>query len=228
MTLDIILVKLQTNQLNAMKFFYENILGFKVLEEAHNKFTIQTGLTVVTFSDERVTKNPFYHFAFDIPSNQFNSAKEWIKQKVQLSTENDEDEVYFDSIKARSLYFEDPAGNIVEFISRLEDSPKSNLPFTIDHVIKMSEMSLVVEDKITVANELNKMALSERDQQQISTNSLSFIGTRKHPVYLLLVDAKRRWFFSKKEAVVYPQEILLDSGIQITIDDNHQFHIIKL
>ena len=228
MTLDIILVKLQTNQLNAMKFFYESILGFKVVEEAHNKFTIQTGLTAVTFSDERVINNPFYHFAFDIPSNQFNSAKEWIKQKVQLSTENDEDEVYFDSIKARSLYFEDPAGNIVEFISRLEDSPKSNLPFTIDHVIKMSEMSLVVEDKITVANELNKMALSERDQQHISTNSLSFIGTRKHPVYLLLVDPKRKWFFSKKEAVVYPQEILLDSGIQITIDDNHQFHIKKL
>lgn len=228
MTLDIILVKLQTNQLNAMKFFYESILGFKVVEEAHNKFTIQTGLTAVTFSDERVIKNPFYHFAFDIPSNQFNNAKEWIKQKVQLSTENDNDEVYFESIKAKSLYFEDPAGNIVEFISRLEDSPKSNLPFTIDSVIKMSEMSLVVEDTVAVANELKKMALFKRDQQPVLPNSLSFIGTRKHPVYLLLVSPKRRWFFSKKEAVVYPQEILLDSGIQITIDDNLQFHQKKL
>ncbi len=226
--MDIILVKLQTNQLNAMKFFYESILGFKVVEEAHNKFTIQTGLTAVTFSDERVIKNPFYHFAFDIPSNQFNNAKEWIKQKVQLSTENDNDEVYFESIKAKSLYFEDPAGNIVEFISRLEDSPKSNLPFTIDSVIKMSEMSLVVEDTVAVANELKKMALFKRDQQPVLPNSLSFIGTRKHPVYLLLVSPKRRWFFSKKEAVVYPQEILLDSGIQITIDDNLQFHLKKL
>ena len=226
--MDIILVKLQTNQLNAMKFFYESILGFKVVEEAHNKFTIQTGLTAVTFSDERVIKNPFYHFAFDIPSNQFNNAKEWIKQKVQLSTENDNDEVYFESIKAKSLYFEDPAGNIVEFISRLEDSPKSNLPFTIDSVIKMSEMSLVVEDTVAVANELKKMALFKRDQQPVLPNSLSFIGTRKHPVYLLLVSPKRRWFFSKKEAVVYPQEILLDSGIQITIDDNLQFHQKKL
>ena len=226
--MDIILVKLQTNQLNAMKFFYESILGFKVVEEAHNKFTIQTGLTAVTFSDERVSKNPFYHFAFDIPSNQFNNAKEWIKQKVQLSTENDNDEVYFESIKAKSLYFEDPAGNIVEFISRLEDSPKSILPFTIDSVIKMSEMSLVVEDTVTVADELKKMALFKRDQQPVLPNSLSFIGTREHPVYLLLVSPKRRWFFSKKEAVVYPQEILLDSGIQITIDDNLQFHLKKL
>lgn len=226
--LDIIQVTLQTSKLNEMKLFYENILGFNVLEAHHNQFTFKAGLTTIVFCDEHVQNNPFYHFAFDIPSNQFTEAKQWIKKKVSLLIEDDADEVYFEGIHAKSIYFEDPAGNIVEFIARLEDNPASSTPFSIKSVIKLSEMSLVVDDKLHVAQQLSKVGLLERDKQQVLVNSLSFIGTREHPVYLLLVDPNRRWFFSNQLATVYPLDILFDSGIQLTIDNNHQFHVKQL
>ncbi len=218
-------VILKTKRLEEMKKFYRDILELPIEIVTNGSFKIKFGLTIVEFTNVHEAEEPFYHFAFDIPKNQFQAAKEWVKQKVTLLKEEDQDEVYFASIKANSLYFEDPSGNIVEFIARL-DNPSTHVPFTAANIIKMSEISLVVKDKVQAAKQLRELSIVERDGEEVTNdNTLSFMTKGDLPVYLLLVNPKRRWFFSNKVATVFPLDIMLDSKINIGVNDDNNFYI---
>ncbi|MEK3765406.1 VOC family protein [Solibacillus sp. FSL K6-4121] len=219
-------VSLQTNDLEVMKDFYKNNLGCTLDNEHVDSFEVTFGYTTIEFNNRNVKGNPFYHFAFDIPSNQFLEAKEWAIKRVTLSTEDGEDDVYFENIKAHSLYFEDPAGNILEFISRTKDNPTSETPFSIDNIIQMSEMSLVVEDKVNVAEELKKAGIIERNGDKINHTGLNFMSDKNGAVFLLLVSPNRRWYFSQKDAVIFPMTITLENDVKLGIDDNAQFFLI--
>lgn len=164
-------------------------------------------------------EKPFYHFAFDIPSNQFEEAKAWTKEKIELSQEQGNDEVYFAFIDAKSIYFEDPAGNIVEFICRFSDAEQSNEPFTASSLQKMSEMSIVVTDKLNAISSLHEVSIFERDREEITADGLSFMGEREDATYLLFVNEGRTWFFSNKKSTAFPVEITLDHGISVKINE---------
>ena len=132
--------------------------------------------------------------------------------------------MYFENIDAKSIYFEDPAGNIVEFICRLSDAIASEEPFSAASLQKMSEMSLVVKDKLHAFKKLQEVELFERNDGDLTPTGLTFIGERKDASYLLLVNEGRTWYFSKKQSVTYPLSITLTNGTKITIDDDRQFH----
>jgi catechol-2,3-dioxygenase len=149
--MDIINAKLKTHELQEMKRFYGQILGFPIENETSNSFLVTFGISSIEFNDQDVEGEPYYHFAFDIPSNQFAEAKRWIKSKTELLTEEGADEIDFKYSVAKSFYFEDPSGNILEFIARLKDNPPSDRPFSSASIQKISEMSLVVQDKLPVA-----------------------------------------------------------------------------
>ena len=84
--------------------------------------TITAGETKLIFEEAQADQNPFYHFAFNIPSNKFEEAYEWAKDKVKLLWLKDYDSFIadFKNWHAKSFYFKDPAGNILEMISRFD------------------------------------------------------------------------------------------------------------
>jgi len=203
----------------ATKQFYETTLHFPLTSEEHNRFTIKVGTSMITFVKAPLEESPFYHFAFDVPSNQFEEAKAWIKEKIELSQEQGEDEVYFPFIDAKSIYFEDPAGNIVELICRFSDAKPSEEPFSTASLQKVSEMSIVVTDKLNALSALQKVSIFERDREEISADGLSFMGEREDATYLLFVNEGRTWFFSNKKSAAYPVEIILDDGVLVKINE---------
>ncbi|KYG91105.1 hypothetical protein A0U40_16190 [[Bacillus] sp. KCTC 13219] len=223
--MNILHVVLKTNKLNDMKYFYKKELGFSLVDETTHSFKVKFGHSTIEFNNKDVEGNPYYHFAFDIPSNQFKEAKEWVKQRTTLLTEEGKDEIDFSHLFAKSLYFEDPAGNIVEFIARLNTNPSSNQPFSFESLQKLSEMSLVVKNKIAVAERLIAANIVERDDSEITPDFLSFMGDKKTKVYLLLTNPGRRWLFSDKKSVPFPLDIFLDSGIKLGVNDEHEFYI---
>lgn len=110
----------------------------------------------------------------------FAEAKEWLKKKVNLLEENGDDEVYFANAKARSIYFEDPAGNIVEFISRLETSPETrSKEFTPDNVIGISEIGLSTNHVKECFDYLLKLGIRQRNDEPFSKKHLHFMGSMK-------------------------------------------------
>ncbi|GAA0596689.1 hypothetical protein GCM10009001_11060 [Virgibacillus siamensis] len=218
-------VTLQTNNLREMKYFYTNTLGLSLIDENEEKFCVSVGTSQLEFTTRDVKGNPYYHFAFNIESNKFDEAKSWVKERVSLNLEDGEDEADFSHLPAHSLYFYDPSGNIVEFISRHSISKAGEGHFSPKSILNISEISLTVDDVIKAGQQLIELGIHERDNEPLSATSLNFMGDSTTGVFILLIQPGRRWIFSNKDSVVCPLEIILASGDQITLNDKNELVI---
>lgn len=218
-------ISLQTDHLKALKEFYINQLGFQLITENEETFQIQTGTSILEFTDRDTERNPFYHFAFNIPANQFREAKSWLKNKVTLLTEDGEDEANFSHLPAHAVYFEDPAGNIVEFIARYGINEESSEPFTINSILNISEIGLIVDDVLKAGEELSKAHIFERDNQPLNGEFLNFMGIRELGVFIILAHPGRRWIFSDRFSTIFPLKISVDNGRTIVVNDKGNFMI---
>lgn len=225
--MEIKLLRLQTNELEIMKEFYTQHLGFSICGERLNAFQIQVGTSILEFTNENVVGEPYYHFAFNIPANQFREAKEWVKEKATLLLEDGEDEADFSFWPAHACYFEDPAGNIVEFIARYNVSPNSESPFSVNNILNISEIGLIVQDVPKVGEQLEKVHIFERDNDSITNDSLNFMQENNNGVFILLTSIGRRWLFSAKKSKVFPMTIALDKQLVVGIDEELEFFIIN-
>ncbi len=207
-------VALYSNELAKTKDFYVTLLGFNLLHETVDSFVIQAGESELEFRQSNVNDNPFYHFAFNIPSNQFKEAKKWTESKVVLNREDDDDEVYFENLDAYSLYFLDPSENIVEFISR-RSSPIVEGAFSPDAILNISEMNITTNDVNSVGHQLIEFGIPVRDDKPLK-EQFNFLGSEGS--FLLLGCEKRTWFFSDKDSEIHPSTIEVDKGKVIEVD----------
>ena len=155
-----------------------------------------------------------YHFAFNIPGNHMAEAKKWLQIRVELNHEDGNDEVYYKSFDADAIYFDDPAGNVVEFIGRRTRNSPGN--FTINSLMDISEMSITTPYVSEVALKLQGVGLTSRNNNPIEPDSLNFLG--QDDTYIILVPPNRRWYFSNKVSETYPLEIELVNDRSILID----------
>lgn len=218
-------VVLQTKDILKMKKFYGKTLGFRLIKEDKTSFRLAIGTSELEFTSEQVEENPYYHFACNIPANKFIEAKAWTKERVALAVENEKDEVYYHYLDAHAFYFYDPAGNIVELISRHSVAENCIAPFTVTSILKISEISLTVDDALSVSEKLKDIDVMERDKGPITKNSLNFMGERKNGVFILLTEPGRRWFFSDKTSVIHPLEIILNNNRKIRINSSKELLI---
>lgn len=68
-------IKMYASNFEATKNFYQTLLNFPILSEGIDYFTMEVGKSSITFLKALLDEKPFYHFAFHIPSNQFDEAK---------------------------------------------------------------------------------------------------------------------------------------------------------
>jgi catechol-2,3-dioxygenase len=142
-------LRLLARPLEALRDFYGRTLGLSVLEEAADRLTIQAGATRLTFLRG---DDANYHFAFNIPENKIEEAREWLSRRVRLLSRFLREVIHFRSWNAHSVYFQDPAGNIVELIARHDLPNASPEPFSQDQILYASEIGLAVDDvQATVA-----------------------------------------------------------------------------
>jgi len=219
---------LQTDKLNIMKYFYTQVLAFPLYDEHHDCFQIKAGSSIIEFTDKDVAGRPYYHFALNIPSNQFREAKEWLKGKLTLLVEDGKDEADFSFWPAHSCYFEDPAGNIVELVARYKENPINESAFSVNSVLNISEIGLVVKDAKRVGEQLEAIGILESDGDPISNSSLNFMQENKNGVFILLTNTGRRWLFSDKKSEIFPLKITLEKDIVLGVDGKLEFFIERI
>lgn len=210
-------VTLYTNKLDEVKGFYEYQLGFRIVEEDESSFMLAIGESQLIFRES--DRPAFYHFAFNIPGNQFTLAKGWASSRVELNRQEGMDEIYYANFDADAFYFEDPAGNIVEFLGRRNTDRMGN--FTVDSLLNISEVSITTPHVAEVGKQIEDMEIPVRGNKGIDPGSLNFLG--QGAAFILLVAPKRTWYFSKKKSEVHPVSIELTDGRQIDIDEEGRF-----
>ncbi len=137
-------LSLQTRHLAAQKDFYHTALGLPLLAETTASFTLKAGVTRLRFQEAQ--QDVLYHVAFTIPRNTFTEAKSWLHKHVSLLRKKSEDEFFFATLNARSLYFCDAANNILELIVHYDLDHETEGAFGPAQVLHVSEVGLPVED----------------------------------------------------------------------------------
>lgn len=182
--------------LERMKNFYHDSLGLRVLEERRDRLTIAAGQTRLTFvRAARESDRPFYHFAFNIPENKIRSARDWQRERSPLlpiparfrDGGYPDDVIDYRHWNAHSVFFFDPAGNVVEHIARHDLANSSRGAFSSADILYASEIAFVVDDVPAAATRIREFAGLE--QYRGGDNQFRAIGDERG---LLLVMRRGR------------------------------------
>lgn len=182
-------LRLLTRDIAALRRFYAEVLGLPVVRESDNSFAVMSAGTEVEFARSSVGA-PVYHFAFNIPENQIEVALDWTRVRVPLISRDGSEIVFFESWNAHSIYYFDPAGNIVEFIARHTLPNASGEPFGPGSIREASEIGLAVPDVAAAAAQVER-DLGAAPYRPVSEDFAS-IGDERG--LLIIVRRGRKWF----------------------------------
>jgi len=196
--------------------FYAAGFGLPV-EATGARLTVTIGSTRLTFLPAAPDWSGFYHFALNIPPDQFAAAKAWAARRVPLLRDkHGADEFDFRTWDARSLYFRDPAGNIVEFIAR-QALPAAGGAFGPESLLGVSEIGLVTEAVgPTVAGLRAALGL----EVFRGSHSPNFVALGDDLGLLIVVQAGREWYPDTGQAAV-----LAASAARLSLDDGRQVEL---
>jgi hypothetical protein len=136
------------------------------------------------------------HFAINVPPQRFEEAVEWARERAELV----EDDVPFEAWRARSAYFFDTGGNIVELIAR-ERAPGEDL------FLEISEVGLPVGNVGAAVEWLE----SELGLPYFSGNRRDFAAVGDDRGLFIVVPVGRPWLFTDVPAPDAPLRVAIES-----------------
>jgi catechol-2,3-dioxygenase len=163
-------LEISSVDLPAQRDFYADILELPVrLDSAI--LEVKAGRTVLRFTQAPSEFMGAYHFAFNIPENQYQAAKQWITGRISILRDKTVQEDFESTNWAStSLYFLDAAGNVLEFIARHNLQNATAGDFNSSQILNVSEIGLPSEDVIALANQLvTQLGLSVFKQEPNET-----------------------------------------------------------
>lgn len=206
-------LKLKTNDLEKVKNFYGQQLNLGIVTETNEAVTIQVGQTTLTFELSDIP-NPIYHYAINVPENQFAEACNWLRQRVDTLLYENSDEVDFQHWNAHAIYFYDSVGNIGELIARHDSDNATDEPFSVESLLEISEIGLPTKDVIALTNVIS---------QHMEIVPYKSGGTNFQPLgdesgLFICVISDRLWFPTAVKANIFPIEIILKSEQKIDFE----------
>ena len=163
-------LEISSVDLPAQRDFYADILELPVrLDSA--LLEVKAGRTVLRFTQAPSEFVGAYHFAFNIPENQYQAAKQWITSRIPLLRDKARQEDFESKTwHSTSLYFLDPAGNVLEFIARHNLKSSAGGDFSSSQILNVSEIGLPSEDVVGLADQIcTKLGLSVFKQEPNET-----------------------------------------------------------
>jgi catechol 2,3-dioxygenase-like lactoylglutathione lyase family enzyme len=124
----IVETSIYSSDLEKMKEFYVDKLGLDFVSEQRGRHVflkVDKNMLLIFNHEVTITENEtnhgaptppsMLHIAFEIESGEYENAK---KLLVESNIQVEKEIVWENDIKSRSIYFRDPAGNLVEFITK--------------------------------------------------------------------------------------------------------------
>ena len=203
--MEIIELQLLSGDLKKTEDFYTHTLGLPLAAQTPLTISFTAGNTRLTFmkSDGQF---PYYHFAFNIPVNQLDEAFEFISAKIPVIEVTPGSKIAdFDTWNARSFYFFDPNGNILEFIVRYGLEKNSAHPFTGTSILGVSEIGIPVKDVVSLSEQMKSACQLEYFSRQPVKNNFAAIGD-DHGL-LIFVEEGRNWYPTNEPAKPFKSKI---------------------
>ncbi|QMV40029.1 VOC family protein [Cohnella cholangitidis] len=203
-------IKLLANRLDLLKEFYCTMLELPILEYTPSSLSILAGSSKLIFVHSTDVVNPYYHFAFNISENKVDQALKWLQARaVPINQVEGNDVLYSESWNSDSIYFYDPAGNIVEFIARHSLRQGSNAKgFSALDILNISEIGLPSEDVLDLSAHLQE----KYEEPVYRSGNAMFTPIGDEEGLMILSSLDRNWLGSSKKVAIFPMEIVLTKG----------------
>lgn len=190
--------------------FYTEVLGIPEIEASGgtDSLALQVGTTRLTFMPG--TTDMRYHFAFNIPHGTLATATKWLQSRgvFVLDEPGIGHVIDFPNWKAQSIYFFDPADNIVELIARQGLPHQHKDTFDASLILNVSEIGAGFDDVEVMRNYLVATHGLPTFIRQTPSPEFAVIGDDEG--LLLLVPSKRKWFMGNFEAGKHPTSVKLE------------------
>ncbi len=188
-------LKISCNKPEEQRQFFTQALGLNCTEQDDQAFSLQIGYSRLTF--EKSAQFTPYHLAFRIPSNRDQQALEWLRERVSLLAHEGSELIDFKNWNAKSMYFKDPDGNILEFIAHRNLQENSETDFNANALIAVTEIGLATNQLATVTEEI----IHSTGIQSFGGDPSVFRPLGNEQGLLICVDrTKKRWFPSDDKA----------------------------
>jgi len=214
--------------------FYRDGLRFPVVTAEEDQLVVQAGATALRFvrwepasSEEagsRLTRSyegqstPYYHFAFNIPENKLDEAKGWIETVTELGKEAGRDISRSEAWNSDSVYFMDPAGNILELIARHTMDNGIQRPFDPDRDLQcLSEIGMPTRNVAFAVDQLEAIGIGSYQRRNDSFNP---VGDEEG--MFIVVQPGRRWHFTNLTAECYPFEVFVEGVGKLLLAEDEQ------
>jgi catechol 2,3-dioxygenase-like lactoylglutathione lyase family enzyme len=210
--MEITRVIFQTSSLKEQLDFYSNVLELSTGIKSENKITIGIGSTELVF--EQVSgADPFYHFAINIPCNKIEEAKNWTSTRTKLIWMQDYKSEVADFINwhAKSVYFYDPAGNILELIARFDLDNKTDKPFSSAQFLSVSEVGLVIKENEMEKGSENLLKKYELSYFEKQPPLPQFKAIGDDDGLFIVVPEKRNWYPTTRPCGIFPMEVQFEN-----------------
>ncbi|MNF37657.1 Glyoxalase-like domain protein [compost metagenome] len=208
-------LELLSDDILKTEVFYNQVLGLETLYKDSSSVSFNAGATKLTFRSSNNVK-PVYHFAFDVPNNKLLEAFEWIEKKTEIMYVIPPDKIAdFYNWNAKSFYFYDNNGNILEYIARNDLDNATQNPFDGKSILSVSEIGLVSKNVTVQCDELfEKYGLSPYSKQP-KLDKFIVLGTVTG--LFILVEENRDWYPTKVKAKSFWTKVVFNNNGETSV-----------
>ncbi len=202
-------IKLQTRHVTELFIFYKEVLQLPVTFLEEKTISILSGQSLLIFTETNGSTDPFYHFAFNIPSNKFDEAFQWVQNRTELLWLDEYKSYVADFVNwhAKSVYFQDPAGNILELITRFDLNDNVYESFSSKQFRNISEIGLVFPVDLLDKN-VNVLLANYDLEYFLKQPPLPYFRAIGDDEGLFIaVPENRNWFATHTPSGIFPIEV---------------------
>lgn len=213
-------LELLSSDLPATAHFYEHILEIPMDSIKEERLGFSIGTTRIDFIKSDIGK-PTYHFAIDIANNKLEEAYEFIRKKQPILPVSPQSNIAdFSMWNAKSFYFLDVNGNILELISRFDLANKASQAFNPSCLQYVSEIGMVTKSVLKTAGEIMEHYPLQFYSKQPPLPNFCALGDENG--LLILVNQKKCWYPTDRAATSYYSSVtfLGDDGKEYKITSN--------
>lgn len=208
-------LELLSDDIPKTEAFYNQVLGLDSLYSNHSSVSFRVGATKLTFHSSQ-NVSPVYHFAFDVPNNKLLEAFSRIACRTEIMYVIPPDKIAdFYNWNAKSFYFYDNNGNILEFIARHDLDNASEKPFDGNSILSVSEIGLV-----------SKNVEEQCDELFIKYGLTPYVKQPKLPKFIvlgtvtglfILVEENRNWYPTDQKSKSFWTKIVFNQEGEIKV-----------
>lgn len=201
-------IELDTADLLGTREFYTQRLDLPVIAESADSFTVQVGWTQLTFRSVTKPVAP-YHFAINVPAGMLELCMHWFSLRYMDTQAEGRTIAEFPDWKARSAYFPDNNGNILEFIAR-RDLPSVDANLTVGDLFQcISELGIVTPCVVKTTYQLAKHFGVKRFSKSKPMHDFAALGDDNG---LFIVSKEdRKWLFTNIPAAINNYRVTFES-----------------